>query len=118
MSGNRALHRMWEVQGNVKQGQRHIYAQRNFFVDEDSWMINLADHYDGRGTLWRVGEGHLAHNYVEKLPGYAIETLYDLLAGRYIALGMYTEEVSAPQYDFVPSYNQFTPAALRAAGVR
>jgi len=112
------LHRVWEVQGNVKQGQRHIYAQRNFFVDEDSWMINLADHYDGRGTLWRVGEGHLAFNYVEKLPGYSIETLYDLLAGRYIALGMYTEEVSAPQYDFVPSYNQFTPAALRAAGVR
>jgi hypothetical protein len=112
------LHRVWEVQGDVKQGQRHIYAQRNFFVDEDSWMIVLADHYDGRGTLWRVGEGHLAFNYVQKLPGYAIETLYDLLAGRYIALGMYTEEVSAPQYDFAPTLNQFTPAALRASGVR
>ena len=112
------LHRVWEVQGNVKDGQRHIYAQRNFFMDEDSWMITLADHYDGRGTLWRVGEGHIAHNYVEKFPGYAIETLYDLLAGRYIALGMYTEEVSAPQFGFEPSYNQFTPAALRAAGVR
>ena len=112
------LHRVWEVQGNVKQGQRHIYAQRNFFVDEDSWMISLADHYDGRGTLWRVGEGHLGFNYQQKIPGYALETLYDLLAGRYIALGMYTEENSAPQYDFDPSYNQFTPAALRASGVR
>lgn len=112
------LHRVWEIKGTVKAGQRHIYAQRNFFIDEDSWMISLADHYDGRGTLWRVGEGHLAFNYVEKLPGYSIETLYDLLAGRYIALGMYTEEVSAPQFDFVPSLNQFTPAALRAAGVR
>ncbi|SDR98783.1 Protein of unknown function [Halopseudomonas xinjiangensis] len=112
------LHRVWEVQGNVKQGQRHIYAQRNFFMDEDSWMINLADHYDGRGTLWRVGEGHLAFNYKHKIPGYAIETLYDLLAGRYIALGMYTEEESAPQFDFQPNYNQFTPAALRASGVR
>ncbi len=112
------LHRVWEVQGNVKEGQRHIYAQRNFFVDEDSWMISLADHYDGRGTLWRVGEGHLGFNYQQKIPGYAIETLYDLLAGRYIALGMYTEENSAPQYDFDPSYTQFTPAALRASGVR
>ena len=112
------LHRVWEVQGNVKQGQRHIYAQRNFFVDEDSWMISMADHYDGRGTLWRVGEGHLGFNYQQKIPGYALETLYDLLAGRYIALGMYTEENSAPQYDFDPSYNQFTPAALRASGVR
>ena len=112
------LHRVWEVQGNVKDDQRHIYAQRNFFVDEDSWMISLADHYDGRGTLWRVGEGHLGFNYQQKIPGYSIETLYDLLAGRYIALGMYSEENSAPQYDFDPSYNQFTPAALRASGVR
>lgn len=67
------LHRVWEVQGNVKEGQRHIYAQRNFFVDEDSWMINLADHYDGRGTLWRVGEGHIAFNYANKIPGYNLE---------------------------------------------
>ncbi len=112
------LHRVWEVQGNVKQGQRHIYAQRNFFVDEDSWLINLADHYDARGTLWRVGEGHIAHAYHVQLPGYAAETLYDLLAGRYIALGMYNEESSAPVYGTSPSYNQFTPAALRSEGVR
>ncbi|HDZ58047.1 MAG TPA: DUF1329 domain-containing protein [Pseudomonas xinjiangensis] len=112
------LHRVWEVQGNVKQGQRHIYAQRNFFMDEDSWLINLADHYDARGTLWRVGEGHIVHAYHEQLPGYAAETLYDLLAGRYIALGMYNEEDSAPQFGTSPSYNEFTPAALRASGVR
>jgi hypothetical protein len=112
------LHRVWEVQGNVKSGQRHIYAQRNFFMDEDSWMLNLADHYDGRGTLWRIGEGHIGFNYNVSLPGYSIETLYDLLAGRYIALGMYTEEISAPQFDFKPSYNQFTPAALRSSGIR
>ena len=112
------LHRVWEVQGNVKDGQRHIYAQRNFFVDEDSWMITLADHYDGRGTLWRVGEGHIAHAAHEQLTGYGIETLYDLMAGRYIALGLYNEEPSGPNFDYQPSYNEFTPAALRASGVR
>ncbi|QIB52642.1 DUF1329 domain-containing protein [Pseudomonas sp. OIL-1] len=112
------LHRVWEVEGTVKDGQRHIYAQRNFFVDEDSWLITLADHYDGRGALWRVGEGHIAHAYHEQLPGYAIETLYDLLSGRYIALGMYNEEDSAPKFGTTPSMNEFTPAALRASGVR
>ncbi len=81
-------------------------------------MITLADHYDGRGTLWRVGEGHLSFNYDYQIPGYSLETLYDLLAGRYIALGMYTEEVSAPDLTYVPTYNQFTPAALRASGIR
>ena len=112
------LHRVWEVQGNVKDGQRHIYAQRNFFVDEDSWQITLADHYDARGTLWRVGEGHVTHAYSEQLPGYSTQTLYDLLAGRYIALGMYNEESSGPSFDRTPTYNEFTPAALRASGVR
>ncbi|TVP87863.1 MAG: DUF1329 domain-containing protein [Pseudomonadaceae bacterium] len=112
------LHRVWEVKGTVKDGQRHIYAQRNFFVDEDSWMITLADHYDGRGTLWRVGEGHIAHDFAQQLPSYAAETLYDLIAGRYIALGMYNEEEHAPRYDVTPSMNEFTPAALRASGVR
>src|SRR5690554_3250863 len=112
------LHRVWEVEGTVKDGQRHIYAKRSFFFDEDSWMLNLADHYDGRGTLWRVAEGHIAHGYNEQLPGYATETLYDLLAGRYIALGMYNEESSAPTFGMSPSYNEFTPAALRSSGVR
>lgn len=112
------LHRVWEVQGNVKDDQRHIYAQRNFFIDEDSWSILLADHYDGRGTLWRVAEGHLVHAYNEQVPSYVAETLYDLMAGRYIALGMYNEEASAPRYGGTPAYNEFTPAALRASGIR
>lgn len=112
------LHRVWEVQGDVKQGMRHIYAQRNFFMDEDSWMITLADHYDGRGTLWRVGEGHIVHHYRDQIPAYALETLYDLLAGRYIALGLFNEESSAPVYGGSYTYNEFTPTALRSAGVR
>jgi len=102
----------------VKQGMRHIYAQRNFFMDEDSWMITLADHYDGRGTLWRVGEGHIVHHYRDQIPAYALETLYDLLAGRYIALGLFNEESSAPVYGGSYTYNEFTPTALRSAGVR
>lgn len=112
------LHRVWEVEGTVKDGQRHIYAQRNFFVDEDSWTIALGDHYDGRGTLWRVAEGHLVQVYNEQMPAYNTEALYDLLAGRYIALGMHSEETSAPKYGMTHSYNEFTPAALRSAGVR
>lgn len=112
------LHRVWEVQGNVKSDQRHIYAQRNFFIDEDSWSIVLGDHYDGRGTLWRIAEGHLVQVYNEQLPIYVAETLYDVLAGRYIALGMFNEESSAPKYGGTPSYNEFTPSALRASGIR
>ncbi|VFT23136.1 Protein of uncharacterised function (DUF1329) [Pseudomonas aeruginosa] len=31
------LHRVWEVVGTVKPGERHIYAKRHMYIDEDSW---------------------------------------------------------------------------------
>ncbi len=30
------LHRVWEVVGTVKPGERHIYAKRHMYIDEDS----------------------------------------------------------------------------------
>lgn len=112
------LHRVWEVEGVLKEGERHIYARRNFFIDEDSWMIVTADHYDGRGTLWRVGEGHIMQQYHRQIPSFAVETLYDLQSGRYTAAGMYNSEGSGPVYDYSPSYSDFTPTALRSSGIR
>ncbi|MES9828381.1 MAG: DUF1329 domain-containing protein [Candidatus Thiodiazotropha sp.] len=47
------LHRVWVVEANVKQGVRHLYAKRRFYVDEDNWTIMAADKYDGAGNLWR-----------------------------------------------------------------
>ena len=58
----------------------------------------MIDHYDGRGELWRVAEAHNLQFYDRQLPWYAIEALYDLLAGRYIVIGMDNEE--AGTYDF------------------
>ncbi|MBS7723368.1 DUF1329 domain-containing protein, partial [Vibrio cholerae] len=41
------LHRVWEVVGTVKPSERHIYAKRHMYIDEDSWQVALVDHYDG-----------------------------------------------------------------------
>ena len=32
------LHRVWVVEATVKQGARHRYAKRRFYLDEDSWL--------------------------------------------------------------------------------
>jgi len=53
-----------------------------------------------------------------KVPWYAIETLYDLNSGRYLALGLDNEEESGYQYEFERTYSDYTPAALRRGGVR
>jgi hypothetical protein len=112
------LHRVWEVVATLKSGERHIYAKRHMYFDEDSWQIALVDHYDGRGQLWRVAEGHAQHYFNYQVPGYTLEALYDLVAGRYLALGMKNEERTAYNFGFKASAADYTPAALRSSGVR
>ena len=33
------LHRVWVVEANLKQGERHVQKKKTFYVDEDSWAI-------------------------------------------------------------------------------
>ncbi|MNF54626.1 hypothetical protein D3C84_360600 [compost metagenome] len=112
------LHRVWVVEATLKAGERHIYAKRRFYVDEDSWSIALSDQYDGRGQLWRVGELMQVHDYKAQVPWYALESLNDLISGRYVVNGMMNEEKKWIRFGVPSSAAKFTPAALRSAGVR
>ncbi len=112
------LRRVWHVVATLKEGQRHIYAKRDFYIDEDTWQAAVIDHYDGRGQLWRVAEAHSQDYYNVQVPWYTLETLYDLQSGRYLALGMKNEEKSAYDFGFTATTADFTPTALRQSGVR
>ncbi|QKE64119.1 DUF1329 domain-containing protein [Aquipseudomonas campi] len=112
------LHRVWEVVAKLKSGERHIYASRHMYFDEDSWQLALVDHYDGRGQLWRVGEGHAQQYYHKQVPGYTVEVLYDVIAGRYSLLGLKNEEKHSFEFGAKASTSNYTPAALRQTGVR
>jgi hypothetical protein len=111
-------HRVWVVEANLKQGTRHIYKKRTFYIDEDSWQILVVDCYDTRDQIWRVQEG-LAINYYDE-PNFwtTLEVTYDLQSGRYLAIGLNNEEPIT--YDFTKQYSlkDFSPASLRRAGVR
>ena len=112
------LHRVWEVEATLKNGERNIYAKRRFYFDEDTWQIAASELYDGRGQLWRVGQAMLLQHYAVEAPVYAFEALYDLTVGRYLAIGMKNEEKVGVLYGTEASAKDFTPAALRNAGVR
>ncbi|WP_422421865.1 DUF1329 domain-containing protein [Pseudomonas sp. GZD-222] len=112
------LHRVWEVVATLKPGSRHVYSKRHMYLDEDTWQIAEADHYDGRGQLWRVAEGHALFNYSQQASYLAVETLYDLMSGRYLALGMRNQEPGTTKYGLAAKYYDFTPAALRTDGLR
>ena len=113
------LHRVWVVEAKLKEGARHIYARRTFYIDEDTWQIAVVDHYDGRGELWKMKEGHKVQHYQVKVPWIAAESLHDLISGRYVVIGLDNEE-KGYQYDFSyqGKFEDFTPSALRRAGRR
>ena len=56
--------------------------------------------------------------YNAQVAGYALETLYDLNAGRYLALGFENEEVSGANWSKKFSKVEYKPNALRQEGVR
>jgi len=111
------LHRVWVVDATLKEGARHIYKRRTFYVDEDSWQIVGVDTYDNRDQLWRVSEGHPINYYDVPTTWVTAETHTDLQAGRYLAYGLSNE--TAP-FDFTADVKEadFAPDALRREGVR
>jgi hypothetical protein len=112
-------HRVWVVDSTLKDGARHIYARRTYYIDEDTWQIAVIDHYDGRGELWKVKEGHEVSHYQVDVPWLAADFLYDLVSGRYLATSLDNEVKGYPyDFDWKGSFSDFTPAALRRAGRR
>ncbi|QEQ97757.1 DUF1329 domain-containing protein [Neptunomonas concharum] len=110
------LHRVWKVEATLKEGARHVYAKRTFYIDEDTWQAAVVDHYDGRGELWRVGEAHKFQYRDVNVPWIAAEMLYDLQSGRYLAGGLTNEEGNG--FDFTKRFvhKDFTPQAIRRMG--
>jgi len=110
-------HRVWVVEATLKEGTRHIYPRRVFYVDEDSWQILVVEQFDSRGDLWRVSEGFAINYYNVPCLWTTMEVHTDLQTGRYLAIGMDNE---LEPYDFTRQLTpaDFTPADLRREGIR
>ena len=105
------LHRVWVVEGTLRQGERHIYGKRVFYLDEDSWQIAIADNYDLSGKLLRLGEAHAINYYTVPTVWATLYTMYDLEKHRYLVEGLDNERQPAQFSDTVDS-REFTPNAL------
>lgn len=111
------LHRVWVVEATLREGTSHIYSRRTFHIDEDSWQILTVDQYDSRGEIWRVSEGHCINYYDEPTFWTTLETHVDLVAGRYLAIGL-DNESRMYDFDLGRTPESYTPSALRRQGVR
>jgi hypothetical protein len=111
------LHRVWVVDATLKPGTSHIYSRRTFYIDEDSWAILVVDKYDGRGELWRVAEQHNQNWYNVPMFFGTLEVHNDLQSGRYIAMGLRSEEKVIYE-PLKRSPGDYTPSNLRGVGTR
>jgi hypothetical protein len=112
------LHRTWVVEATLKQGERHLYGKRVFYIDEDHLSIAAIDNYDNRGEIYRAGLIPSVYNFA--VQGYVTRhnIFYDLQSGHYVVLrlnnstesAVYTAEAKNPEF--------YTPSNLRRMGRR
>ncbi len=81
------LHRVWVVEASLKPGKRHLYPRQIFYLDEDSWTASLADKYDGRGQLYRVGVNYMTPSYDVPAPFQGNFSIHDLVTNSYVING-------------------------------
>jgi hypothetical protein len=113
------LHRVWEVEANLKEGERHIYSKRVLYFDEDSWTIMVHDMYDDKGQLWRTAHRHLKLFWEADVIGEANTIHHDLISRRYNVVVMMGEYPGTFDYSQAPPGESFfTPANVRKMGVR
>jgi len=105
------------VEATLKEGARHIYGKRTLYLDEDSWQVAVADHYDNRGQLWRASEGHAMQFVNANTPWYVSNTNYDLFSGRYL-VDLNNEERNPFVFGKKVKRKDFTSSAIRRQGKR
>lgn len=110
------LHRVWVVEANLKDGARHVYAKRRFYIDEDSWHIALVDSYDGRGELWRVGVLNTLYDYAVEGFVARAQMFHDLQSGAYVANRLVNETAPSNFMAKPKGADYYSPNNLRKMG--
>ena len=112
------LHRVWVVEATLKEGKRHIYSKRIFYLDEDTWQALASDEYDGRGQLYRSGFDYPSFSYDVGTPLLDTQAFYDFSSGAYNITGLFGPYFGAKYSNALPAENFWSPDALAGAGVR
>lgn len=111
--------RVWVAEATLREGQRHIYARRRIYVDEDTGLTAITENYDGHGELWKVVLFNNIYEYHGEAYVRRVQMYHDLRAGAYIAERLIND--SEPMlYDINPMKGPeyFSPTNVRKLGRR
>lgn len=111
------LHRVWVVEATLREGKRHVYSKRTFYLDEDSWAALGSDEYDARGQLYRAGFAYMAPSYDLPAPYTDMFSTYDLIARNYSLTG-FIAETGGMKHTKPLADREWTADALAGSGIR
>ncbi|WP_374336496.1 DUF1329 domain-containing protein [Methyloversatilis sp.] len=112
------LHRVWEIEGTVREGQRDVRARRKLYADEDSWTMVIGNTWDAQGRLWHTSVGY--PTLMPEMPTINLRqwVTMDFIKGSY-TITLNTDEKSPIQIaEPPPSANLLTPEGMVVRGVR
>ena len=112
------LHRVWVVEATLKEGARHIYAKRVFYLDEDSWLAVASDQYDARGQLYRASFAYPSYSYDAQAQFGDTTAIYDMSSGLYAVTGLFGAYNGLKYMTELPKESFWSSEALAGAGVR
>lgn len=115
------VHRVWIVEATRKDGARHAYHTRRFYIDEDGWHIVALETYDDAGNLWKNG---LIHSW----PAYDVGgvnpvtwSFDDLLKGGYQLINVGAADRGFWNRSYMDDTEvriPLTPRAVESMGIR
>ncbi|AMO22863.1 DUF1329 domain-containing protein [Ramlibacter solisilvae] len=113
------LHRVWVVEGTLRDGKRNVAAKRRLYLDEDTWQAVLADSWDAQGKLWKTGQAFTMVAGDQPLATTLSYAWFDLVSGGWVFAGAVNETGGVTYRPFDgKQMNNFSPTALASGGVR
>ena len=111
------LHRVWVVEGTLKQGQRHVAPRVRLYLDEDTWIAAAGERWDAQGQLSKVT--YNLPTVMPSAPGTIVAgyVSYDMIGGGYFGSTYLPRDKQVDLRAALPD-RLFTPESLSGEGVR
>lgn len=110
-------HRVWVIEGVLKQDNLHPYKKRVLYLDEDSWLTVVAENYAKGNQLWRVSASYVRQYHTLPAIFKVIDSFHDLREKSYYVQGALDDGTSIAKQEMPPKI-MFKPIALRRLGKR
>ena len=109
------VHRVLMVEASLKDAFSHEFPSRIFYLDEDSYQILLAEHYDEFGELSVFSEAHPINYYQVPTVLPTLEVYYDFINQRYSVRGL-DNQFDPYEFEIPENEECLTPQRLRVCG--